>query len=101
MTPIDFEQAITDSTPDQLPALIGLLATLTAKAQVKLLRGQAPATHEPEDLLTVPEVAQRLNMSAYRIYELCRTGRLQSRKYGKSVRVTPSAVAEYLATQGA
>lgn len=100
MNPIDFDQAIVDSTPDQLPALIGLLATLTAKAQVKLMCGQAPVTPAPEDLLTVADVAKRLSLSAYTVYELCRKGTLKAEHFGKSVRVRPSALADYLAKQG-
>ena len=101
MTPIaDFEKMITDSTPEQLPELIGLFAMLQAKAQVKLMRGQAPATPEPEDLLTVADVAKRLSLSAYTVYELCRSGKLKAEHFGKSVRIAPSALADYLAQQG-
>jgi excisionase family DNA binding protein len=100
MTPMDLEQAIVDSTPEQLPALIGLLATLTAKAQVKLMTGQVPVTREAEDLLTVSDVAKRLSLSAYTVYELCRKGLIPSRKCGKSVRIAPSALADYLVKQG-
>ena len=86
----------------QVPHLIGLLGALMAKAQLRMMQPETvPVVQEVEAVLTVPQVAQRLNMSAYRIYELCRTGTLQSYKCGKSVRVKPSAVAEYLAKQGA
>lgn len=57
--------------------------------------------HEEDDLLTVPEVAKRLKLSQYRVYELSRQGVLKSVRLGKSVRVRPSAVADYLASQGA
>jgi excisionase family DNA binding protein len=99
MTPLtDLEQVITDAPLAQLPELIGLLATLQAKAHLKLLTVQAPpVTPAPETLLTVREVAKRLNLSTYTTYELCRSGKLQAHKCGKSVRVAPSAVAEYLA----
>jgi excisionase family DNA binding protein len=52
-------------------------------------------------LLTIPEVAQQLKVSTYRAYELCRQGAVKSVRLGKSVRVKASAVADYLAQQGA
>jgi len=56
--------------------------------------------HGADELLTVPEVAQRLKLSPYRAYELCRQGTLKSVRLGKSVRVKPAAVADYLAKHG-
>jgi excisionase family DNA binding protein len=85
---------------EQLPNLIGLLAITMSRAQAKLLAGPVPVAREVEAVLTVAEVAAQLKMSHYRVYELCRTGTLQSYKCGKSVRVKPSAVADYLAKQG-
>lgn len=52
-------------------------------------------------LLTIKEVAKRLKVSEYRAYELARTGVLKSVRLGKSVRVKPSAVDEYIAQHGA
>lgn len=85
----------------QLPVLIAALAALSAQAQLRLVVGDGKPIAGDGQVLTVPEVAQRLKMSSYRVYELARHGTLQSQKYGKSVRVTPAAVADYLAHQGA
>lgn len=92
------EQAITETPLAEIPALIGVLATLQAKAQMKMLTGHAPVKPEPEELLTIPEVAQHLKVSTYRAYELARQGILKSVRLGKSVRVKSSAMAEYVAT---
>jgi excisionase family DNA binding protein len=87
--------------PEMLPTVIGILSTLLARAQhLNVMAAQAPVKGETEGFLTVPEVAQQLHVSTYRAYELCRQQKVKSVKLGKSVRVTPSAVAEYLATQG-
>jgi excisionase family DNA binding protein len=51
------------------------------------------------DLLTIPQVAKRLKVSEYRAYELARQGALPSVRLGKSVRVKPSALADYLEKQ--
>ena len=96
-----FETLIQHADRDDCAVLIGELERMKALAWGKILAGPAPVVREVEAVLTVPQVAQQLNMSAYRIYELCRTGNLQSYKCGKSVRVKPSAVSEYLAKQGA
>ena len=94
----NLEQAIAETPLAEIPALIGVLATLQAKAQMKLLTGHALVKCEPEELLTIPEVAQHLKVSTYRAYELARQGILKSVRLGKSVRVKSSAMAEYVAT---
>ena len=95
------ETLIQDSDHADCADLIGQLERMKALAWGKILAGPATVVRELEPVLTVPQVAQRLNMSSYRVYELCRTGTLQSYKCGKSVRVKPSAVADYLAKQRA
>ena len=95
------ETLIQDADHADCVNLIGQLERMKALAWRKILAGPAPVVREVEAVLTVPQVAQQLNMSAYRIYELCRTGTLKSYKCVKSVRVKPSAVADYLATQEA
>ena len=79
--------------------LIGLVSLQPLLIQRALMGTQG---EQGKDLvLTVPEVAKRLKLSTYRVYELARQGCLKSVRLGKSVRVRPSAVAEYLAQQGA
>jgi excisionase family DNA binding protein len=98
----DLKRSVSAVPLSHVPIALGVLGALMAELQLRMIRGgPEPVAREGEGLLTVPEVAQRLKMSAYRIYELCRTGALQSHKCGKSVRVTPSAVVDYLAKQGA
>jgi len=102
MTPIStlLEQSLADMPIADLPAFLGVLATVQAKAQLKLMMGPVAVTSKTESLLTAAEVAAQLKMSSYRVYELCRRGKLPSIHLGKSVRVRVSAVAEYLAKQG-
>ena len=78
--------------------LIGLASIqpiLIQRALMGTLNGQ-----ENSGLLTIKDVAQRLKVSEYRAYELARQGVLKAIRLGKSVRVTPSAVTEYLAQNG-
>ena len=66
MGPIaDLEKMITDSTPEQLPELIGLFATLHARAQLKLQTGPTPVAREAEAgrYLSVQEVAARFSVT--------------------------------------
>ena len=95
-------QALLRVPPHELPSAVGWLARLQSMAQLRMMQvGQAETAKADTDLFTIPEVAQRLKVSEYRAYELARQGFLKSVRLGKSVRVTPSAVADYLAQQGA
>ena len=94
------ENAINHVPITVVPALVAMLSRCLATSQIRL-NGQAPTTPTPEDLLTMPEVAQRLKVSTYRAYELARHGKLKSVRMGKSVRVTPAALAEYITHLGA
>jgi excisionase family DNA binding protein len=95
----DLEQAVASVPLSELPALLGTLERAKALGWGRLLAVPSNGQGEGE-LLTVPEVAERLKLSEYRVYEMIRQGVLKSVHLGKSVRVRPSAVAEYLAQQG-
>lgn len=93
------ESAIATATPADCAGLVGELERLKALAWGRIMSGAGPA-HQPspeEELLTIPEVAPRLKVSEYRAYELARQGKLRAVKIGKSVRVTPSAIQEFVA----
>jgi excisionase family DNA binding protein len=96
-----FEQLLKDVPVTACPALAGDLERLR-NAGMGTIMAERIATHETDDdLLTIPQVARRLKVSPYRAYELARQGLLKTIRLGRSVRVRPSAVAEYLARQGA
>lgn len=78
--------------------LIGLASIhpiLIQRALMGTLNGQGDS-----GLLTIKDVAQRLKVSEYRVYELARQGALKSVRLGKSVRVTPADLGAYIAQQG-
>ncbi len=94
------------------PAKVALLSPRDAQAclielasihPVLLQRALAGSRDEGKEdlLLTIPQVAKRLKVSEYRAYELARQGALRSVRLGKSVRVKPSDIDEYIARQGA
>ncbi len=89
----DLEQAMTKMSATQLPVLIGALAQVQAQAHLRMLTGD----RSTDEMLTVPQVAQRLKLSDYRVYELARQGHIKAIRLGKSVRIRPSAIADYLA----
>jgi len=94
----DLEQEIARVGQATYPALLGELERVKALLWDKLMHGHQvpqPTTNE-KDLLTIPEVAPRLKLSVYRTYELARQGKLRTVKIGKSVRVPPAAVSEFL-----
>ena len=94
-----FEQAMQSVPAADLPALLGELEKIKVIGWARTMHG--PENGQADDVLTVPEVAARLKLSRYRTYELCRQGTLKSIRLGNAVRVKPSALAEYLAQQGA
>ena len=79
--------------------LIGLASIHPILLQRALMR--SCNGHEEDLLLTIPQVAKRLNVSDYRAYELARLGIFKSVRFGKSVRVKPSALVEYVSQHGA
>jgi excisionase family DNA binding protein len=85
--------------PETAQALLIGLASIHPVLLQRALAGLRNG-HEEDLLLTIPQVAKQLKVSDYRAYELARQGSLQSVRFGKSVRVKPSAVAEYLAQHG-
>jgi hypothetical protein len=55
--------AISTVPADDLPALVGQLAFLTAAAQARLLQRPLPPPEPDDTLLTIPEAARRLQVS--------------------------------------
>jgi excisionase family DNA binding protein len=86
--------AVEDVPPEAVPALLGELARLKAALTVRLLGALASSARpsEPGPLLTIPEVAERLRVPESYAYEMARTGRLPSVRFGKYVRVDPEAL---------
>lgn len=93
------------------PAKVALLSPRDAQACLIELASIHPillqrALTRPRDegdedlLMTIPQVAKQLKVSEYRAYELARQGTLKSVRLGKSVRVKPSDVDEYISRQG-
>lgn len=97
MTPIvgELEQALAETPVAEMPALIGALAELQAKAQLKMLSEQKLTKGGREALLTIRQVAERLNVPESRAYELARQGKLPAVRIGKYVRVSVEGLAEY------
>lgn len=86
--------ALWDTPNGDIPEVLLHLEALALRLKSKLL---SPPQEQPDDaLLTVAQVAERLQMSEYRVYELTRQGRLKCCRLGKSVRVRVSAVNAYV-----
>lgn len=50
----------------------------------------------PRVMLTVPEVAVRLQKDVQAVRRLIRSGQLQARKVGSEYRIRPAALAEFM-----
>ena len=81
------------------PGLLGELERLKGIAWGKIIAGEGGnQTTRANDLLTMAQVAKRLNVPETRAYELARQGKLPAVKIGKYVRMTAKALAEYQAS---
>lgn len=97
---MSFQQAVEELPLEALPKLLGVLEQVKATAWTRIHCGQ-PQAGESNELMTVPQVAAKLKISQYRAYELLRTGQIRATRLGRSVRVKPSDLDDYLAGRGA
>mgnify|MGYP003576514172 CR=1 FL=1 len=101
-------QGIADTPAEQLPALIAQLAACQSAVAARLLNEsqrdgtqRETASVEPGALLTIEQVAERLNVPKSNAYELVRQHKLEAIRLGKYVRVAPDVLARYVATLAA
>ena len=100
-------KGIAEAPPEQLPAMMAHLAACQSAVAARLLNGhqngaiQRATSTEPGGLLTIDEVARRLNVPKSNAYELVRQHKLESMRIGKYVRVAPDRLAQYVATLAA
>jgi excisionase family DNA binding protein len=80
---------------EEAEELLGQLEPIRVKLWRAALR-QEPERKADERLLSIEQVAARLNVPKSRAYELCRRRDLPSHKVGKYIRVPASAVERYL-----
>jgi len=89
---------------EQLPALMAHLAACQSAVAARLLNDQHDAAEckMPSDengaLLTIAQVAARLNVPKPYAYELIRQQKLAAVRFGKYVRVTKETLVKYIAT---
>ena len=101
-------QGIADAPPEQLAAVMAQLAACQSAVAARLWNGYqngaAPrdtASAEKDALLTIEQVARRLNVPKSYAYELVRQHKLEAVRLGKYVRVAPEMLAHYVATLAA
>lgn len=93
-----FEKWIAEADIDTLPLILGEIERLKGQVWVKILRVGTLHIQSPSmdgQLLTIPQVANRLSVPESRAYELARQHKLPSVRIGKYVRVPLSKLAEY------
>ena len=95
--------AITAAPSDALCVVMAQLAACQSTVAARLLNGKHSAERrlslvEPNPLLTVAQVAKKLNVQKSYAYELVRQQKLKSIRLGKYVRVTQEILAKYIET---
>lgn len=101
-------QSIADAPPEQLAVMMAQLAACQSAVAARLLNARQngaaqreTASAENDALLTIEQVAQRLNVPKSNAYELVRQRKLEAVRVGKYVRVAPEMLAHYVATLAA
>jgi excisionase family DNA binding protein len=96
----NYEDKILHGSPEEVAVLLGELARLQALGWNRLMQPVGGARQGDETLLSIRQVAERLNIPESRAYELarCRDG-FPIVKIGKYVRVEPKALEEWLGQQ--
>jgi len=96
---------IATAPADSLGTVIVQLAACQSAVGARLLNGHQHGAVERNmpfekdgALLTIEQVADRLNMKKSYVYELVRQGKLQGKKIGKHVRVVQETLAKYIPT---
>ena len=92
-------------SPDRLLAVLAQLAACQSAVASRLLsdhqHGAAQrekASAEPDGLLTIEQIARRLNVPKSNAYELTRQNKLKAVRLGKYVRVAPDMLDQYVGT---
>ncbi len=97
------EHALAEAELSEVPRLIGELERLKATLMARMLGQQGRLDKEPEPnepLLSIPQVAERLNVTKSRVYELARQRNgLPAVRIGKYLRISPPALEAWLARQ--
>ena len=101
-------RGIAAAPPEQLAAVMAQLAACQSAVAARLLdshpNGTAQRESEPAEngaLLTIEQVAQRLNVPKSYAYELVRQHKLGAVRLGKYVRVAPDTLNHFMATLAA
>lgn len=87
-------------SPTQCPGLLAELERLKALAWVRLTtpgHGTSELSQPGNQLLTIPQVSERLALPVGRVYELARQGKLPVVRVGKYVRVQTAQLARWIA----
>jgi excisionase family DNA binding protein len=94
---LDLPRIALEAPATELPELVGSLAEAQAVALARLTAAGAPSTPPQDQLLTMPEVAERLAITEHRAREMGRRGELPVVTVGERfVRVRRSALEEWV-----
>jgi excisionase family DNA binding protein len=95
----ELDRQLSKITPAQCPDLLGELERLKALAWVRLTtdgHGTGQVSQAGNQLLTIPQVSEKLALPVSRVYELARQGKLPIVKVGKYVRVDAVQLARWI-----
>ena len=98
MTPIStlLEQCLTDTAIGDLPAFIGVLATIQARAQLRLTHKEPEPSRQEDRLLSVAEASDKLGMTKDYLYRHADTLPFSVRVGSKQLRFSLNGIERYI-----
>ena len=78
----------------------GIVRTITRKESMSMLEDAYTCTEIPP-ILTVPQLAEFLNVGRNSVYDLVNSAQIKVIRIGKNIRIPRHAVLEYLGTYAA
>jgi len=98
LTPIStlLEQRLTDTAIGDLPAFIGVLASIQARAQLKLIHREPEPSRQEDRLLAVDEVSVKLGMTKDYLYRHADTFPFSIRLGSKQLRFSLNGIERYI-----
>lgn len=90
---------VAGSPVEELPVLVGAIVEMEETARLRLRSEAVPPGADEVQLLTMPEVAERLQIHEETVREMGRRGELPTVQVGRQVRVPLSGLKDWVESQ--
>jgi predicted DNA-binding transcriptional regulator AlpA len=92
----ELEQAVADAPLSDIPAVMGVLATLQAKLQLRMLNREPKPPPQGDRMLTAEEASEKLGMTKDYLYRNAKKFPFTVRTAPRQVRFSLNGIERYL-----